>query len=66
MKKLLTIALVGAAVAGVALIVRRAAQDMRESEELWAQITDEVDAQIAEAEAAAAAKVEEVAETVSK
>ncbi|WP_206192695.1 DLW-39 family protein [Scrofimicrobium canadense] len=66
MKKLLTIALVGAAVAGVALIVRRAAQDMRESEELWAQITDEVDAQIAEAEAAAAAKVEEAAEAVSE
>ncbi|MSS85380.1 hypothetical protein FYJ24_11595 [Actinomycetaceae bacterium WB03_NA08] len=62
----MTIALVGAAVAGVALIVRRAAQDMRESEELWAQITDEVDAQIAEAEAAAAAKVEEAAEAVSE
>lgn len=66
MKKFLLISLVAAGVAGVALVVRRAALDMQESEDLWTQITDEVEAQIAEAEAAQAAAAQEAAEAISE
>ena len=45
MKKFLTRAAIVVAVVGVAVVVRQAILDMRESDELWEAITEYVDAQ---------------------
>jgi|GEM_PF-3253993 hypothetical protein len=52
MKKFVLFSVLAAGAVGIGLVVRRAMLDMKESEDLWTQITDEVEAQIAEVEAA--------------